>query len=81
MSTIGESSEFDCDLSASTTQLNSTESYKPTKVNVKSSRSVDKIWNDKKTYKSDDSYSEVSDCDNFLAKGAFLLTPSHEVLR
>jgi hypothetical protein len=36
------------------------------------------IWNDKRD-KSDDSDSEISDSGNFLAKGAFLLTPSHEL--
>lgn len=56
-------------------------------VKTSSASSVEKLlWNNstnadmKKTYsKSDDSYSEVSDCENFLAKGAFLLTPSHDL--
>jgi len=34
------------------------------------------MWNDKQH---DDSDSEISDSANFLAKGAFLLTPSHEL--
>ncbi|XP_063703453.1 uncharacterized protein LOC134833154 [Culicoides brevitarsis] len=42
-------------------------------------RSAMQEWNDRKNYKSDDSYSEMSDTDNFLAKGAFLITPSHEL--
>lgn len=33
------------------------------------------LWNDK----NDDTDSELSDSGNFLAKGAFLLTPSHEL--
>lgn len=40
---------------------------------------IDTSWKDKKNYRSDDSISEMSDSDNFLAKGAFLLTPSHEL--
>src|SRR5690349_16847434 len=35
------------------------------------------VWNDKQ--QNDDTDSEVSDSGNFLAKGAFLLTPSHEL--
>lgn len=34
------------------------------------------MWNDKQN---DDTDSEISDSGNFLAKGAFLLTPSHEL--
>lgn len=34
------------------------------------------LWNDKQH---DDTDSEISDSGNFLAKGAFLLTPSHEL--
>lgn len=34
------------------------------------------MWNDKQN---DDTDSEISDSANFLAKGAFLLTPSHEL--
>ncbi|CAO1395958.1 unnamed protein product [Diamesa tonsa] len=34
------------------------------------------LWNDKHQ---DDSDSEISDSGNFLAKGAFLITPSHEL--
>lgn len=34
------------------------------------------LWNDKIQ---DDTDSELSDSGNFLAKGAFLLTPSHEL--
>lgn len=34
------------------------------------------LWNDKNQ---DDTDSELSDSGNFLAKGAFLLTPSHEL--
>ena len=34
------------------------------------------LWNDKQQ---DDTDSEMSDSGNFLAKGAFLLTPSHEL--
>lgn len=34
------------------------------------------LWNDKQH---DDTDSEMSDSGNFLAKGAFLLTPSHEL--
>ncbi|CRL02306.1 CLUMA_CG015115, isoform A [Clunio marinus] len=34
------------------------------------------VWNDKQN---DDTDSEISDSANFLAKGAFLLTPSHEL--
>lgn len=83
MSTVGEISEFDgYEFSVSTNQLNSApESLKSLKSakTAKSSGSVDKIWADKKIYKSDDSYSEVSDCDSFLARGSFLLTPSHEL--
>lgn len=40
---------------------------------------IESSWKDKKNYRSDDSISEMSDGDNFLAKGAFLLTPSHEL--
>jgi hypothetical protein len=36
-----------------------------------------KLWNDKQH--NDDTDSELSDSGNFLAKGAFLLTPSHEL--
>lgn len=35
------------------------------------------MWNDKQ--QNDDTDSEISDSANFLAKGAFLLTPSHEL--
>lgn len=36
------------------------------------------LWNDKQQ-QNDDTDSELSDSGNFLAKGAFLLTPSHEL--
>ncbi|XP_053681759.1 uncharacterized protein LOC128732518 [Sabethes cyaneus] len=39
----------------------------------------DVLWNDKRANQTDDDDSEVSDSENFLAKGAFLLTPSHEL--
>ncbi|XP_031628218.1 uncharacterized protein LOC116344002 isoform X2 [Contarinia nasturtii] len=39
------------------------------------SKFSDVLWNNK----NDDSDSEISDSGNFLAKGAFLLTPSHEL--
>ncbi|XP_058443908.1 uncharacterized protein LOC131425777 [Malaya genurostris] len=42
----------------------------------------DVLWNDKRGNQgnqSDDDDSEVSDSENFLAKGAFLITPSHEL--
>lgn len=37
------------------------------------------LWNEKQNEQNDDSDSELSDSANFLAKGAFLLTPSHEL--
>ncbi|XP_055298233.1 uncharacterized protein LOC129566380 isoform X2 [Sitodiplosis mosellana] len=39
------------------------------------SKFADVLWNNK----NDDSDSEISDSGNFLAKGAFLITPSHEL--
>ena len=57
--------------------------------NLSSSKLSDVLWNDKRNMgpggngggnnASDDDESEVSDSENFLAKGAFLLTPSHEL--
>lgn len=49
---------------------------------VSSSKLSDVLWNDKRANQgnqTDDDDSEVSDSENFLAKGAFLLTPSHEL--
>lgn len=40
------------------------------------SQKISNMWNDKRD---DDTDSEISDSGNFLAKGAFLLTPSHEL--
>lgn len=40
------------------------------------SQKLSNMWNDKRD---DDTDSEISDSGNFLAKGAFLLTPSHEL--
>lgn len=39
----------------------------------------DVLWNDKRDKSDEDDDSEISDSGNFLAKGAFLLTPSHEL--
>uniref|UniRef100_A0A8W7PVB9 Uncharacterized protein n=1 Tax=Anopheles coluzzii TaxID=1518534 RepID=A0A8W7PVB9_ANOCL len=54
------------------------------KQTVGSPKMSDVLWNDKRAASravnaSDDDDSEVSDSENFLAKGAFLLTPSHEL--
>ncbi|XP_052862335.1 uncharacterized protein LOC131213710 isoform X2 [Anopheles bellator] len=53
------------------------------KQSVGSPKMTDVLWNDKRAARainaSDDDDSEVSDSENFLAKGAFLLTPSHEL--
>lgn len=41
---------------------------------------ADHLWNEKlQRRRDDDTDSEISDSGNFLAKGAFLLTPSHEL--
>lgn len=77
MSYIGENSDFEPCPSDSINQHNIS-GFK-SKIALSSKSSSDPIWNDRKNYKSDDSYSEMSDTDNFLAKGAFLLTPSHEL--
>lgn len=73
-------SEFDNDMS---NQFNepSEPAPKPTRNTRQPARNpkIDTSWKDKKNYRSDDSISEMSDSDNFLAKGAFLLTPSHEL--
>uniref|UniRef100_A0A336MTF1 CSON005493 protein n=1 Tax=Culicoides sonorensis TaxID=179676 RepID=A0A336MTF1_CULSO len=77
MSYIGENSDFEQSPGDSINQSNS--NLFKSKATLSSKSSADPIWNDRKNYKSDDSYSEMSDTDNFLAKGAFLLTPSHEL--
>ncbi|XP_062537019.1 uncharacterized protein LOC134205619 isoform X3 [Armigeres subalbatus] len=49
---------------------------------VGSPKLSDVLWNDKRANQgnqTDDDDSEMSDSENFLAKGAFLLTPSHEL--
>lgn len=46
--------------------------------NMGSPKIGDVLWNDRRENR-DDSDSEISDSGNFLAKGAFLLTPSHEL--
>lgn len=47
------------------------------------SKLADHLWNEKlqrqQQHRDDDTDSEISDSGNFLAKGAFLLTPSHEL--
>jgi hypothetical protein len=45
------------------------------------SQKMTNMWNDKRDgdRDCDDTDSEISDSGNFLAKGAFLLTPSHEL--
>lgn len=83
MSYIGENSDFEQCPGDSINQHNQhggTSGFK-SKIALSTKSSTDPIWshNDRKNYKSDDSYSEMSDTDNFLAKGAFLITPSHEL--
>lgn len=90
MSYIGENSDFEQCPGDSINQHNQhgasgTSDNRPFKskiaLSTKSAHADHRMqeWNDRKNYKSDDSYSEMSDTDNFLAKGAFLITPSHEL--
>lgn len=51
--------------------------------NMGTAKLADHLWNEKlqqqQQHRDDDTDSEISDSGNFLAKGAFLLTPSHEL--
>uniref|UniRef100_A0A182PKY6 Uncharacterized protein n=1 Tax=Anopheles epiroticus TaxID=199890 RepID=A0A182PKY6_9DIPT len=87
MSYIGNTSDVEQEKNLSEyRRQRSSSNLMPTgaKQTVGSPKMSDVLWNDKRAASravnaSDDDDSEVSDSENFLAKGAFLLTPSHEL--
>lgn len=75
MSYIGNTSDVEQEKNISDFRHNRSSNNLVAK-NMGNSKISDVLWNDKRE---DDSDSEISDSGNFLAKGAFLLTPSHEL--
>jgi hypothetical protein len=77
MSYIGSDAEQDKPANLADFRRQRSSSNLMTKAMESSKLSQQNMWNDKQN--NDDTDSEISDSGQFLAKGAFLLTPSHEL--
>ena len=77
MSYIGSDAEQDKPANLADFRRQRSSSNLMTKAMESSKLQQQNMWNDKQN--NDDTDSEISDSGQFLAKGAFLLTPSHEL--
>ncbi|XP_055682203.1 uncharacterized protein LOC129789418 isoform X2 [Lutzomyia longipalpis] len=78
MSYIGNASDVEQEKNIPEFRRNRSNTNLVTKT-IGSPKISDVMWNDKRDKSEDSDDSEISDSQNFLAKGAFLLTPSHEL--
>uniref|UniRef100_A0A1L8DD19 Uncharacterized protein n=1 Tax=Nyssomyia neivai TaxID=330878 RepID=A0A1L8DD19_9DIPT len=78
MSYIGNASDVEQEKNIPEFRRNRSNTNLVTKT-IGSPKISDVLWNDKRDKSEDSDDSEISDSQNFLAKGAFLLTPSHEL--
>ncbi|XP_059617420.1 uncharacterized protein LOC132262238 [Phlebotomus argentipes] len=78
MSYIGNASDVEQEKNITEFRRNRSNTNLTTKT-IGSPKIADVLWNDKRDKSEDSDDSEISDSQNFLAKGAFLLTPSHEL--